>query len=241
MNSQQSARRHSGPWELRFAENLLRMRERRGMTQTELANELRAEGLPFHQQTIQRIENGERPVRLNEAYRIAAALGAQLEEMTSSFYSTSKDMTWVLDRLIGNGRHVTYAITEHLSDFLGNVSELMEMLDNYRLTSHEEDRGSSFSDLPRWVQTGLAFCYRINIDLAKYEKTIVALGSFLGDDYDETSPEKWRFFESTETHDTNTLLNELDRLVRSNDCEELRRLADKSGPQLLALLRSAAD
>lgn len=69
-------------WERNFIEHMFRLRESLQMSQTDLARELKAFGLPFHQQTVQRIEAGERPVRLNEAHLIAFALGTTLDAMT---------------------------------------------------------------------------------------------------------------------------------------------------------------
>lgn len=72
-------------WESNFRERMEKMRTAAGMTQTELARVLREQyGLPFHQATIQRIEAGERPVRLNEAHLIAHAFQADLETMTAA-------------------------------------------------------------------------------------------------------------------------------------------------------------
>jgi transcriptional regulator with XRE-family HTH domain len=63
------------PWEQAFIETMVRTRRGRSWSQTELAQRLSAGGgLPFHQQTIQRIESGSRPLRLNEAVVIARVL-----------------------------------------------------------------------------------------------------------------------------------------------------------------------
>ena len=48
-------------WERNFRQQMQRLREAQEMTQTDLARSLKAFGLPFHQQTIQRIESGEVP------------------------------------------------------------------------------------------------------------------------------------------------------------------------------------
>lgn len=61
-------------WEASFVENMTRRRKALGMSQSGLAKALAARGLPFHQPTIQRIENGERPIRLNEAVHIVQVL-----------------------------------------------------------------------------------------------------------------------------------------------------------------------
>lgn len=68
-----------------FATNLKRRREAQGITQTDLALRMRERGYPFHQQTIQRIEQVEdspRPVRLGEAIALSEILGTQLYVLT---------------------------------------------------------------------------------------------------------------------------------------------------------------
>lgn len=69
------------PWESSFRHRMKALRDRQGRTQAELATLATAAGLAFHQQTIQRIESGARPLRLNEAGVIADALGAKLTDM----------------------------------------------------------------------------------------------------------------------------------------------------------------
>ena len=69
------------PWEDAFISNMKRRREELGLSQTEFARRLANEGLPFHQQTVQRTEIGARPVRLNEAVVISELLGQTLPEM----------------------------------------------------------------------------------------------------------------------------------------------------------------
>lgn len=67
----------------RFVRAMKEAREAAGMTQNQLARTLRDEyGLSFQQQMIQRIETGQRPVRLNEAFAVADALGSTVTEMT---------------------------------------------------------------------------------------------------------------------------------------------------------------
>lgn len=70
------------PWEAVFQKNVKTLRERRGWSQTELAKRLSSQGLPFHQQQVQRIETGARPVRLNEAMLLAKTFGVSWDDMT---------------------------------------------------------------------------------------------------------------------------------------------------------------
>ena len=67
-----------------FAANVKRFRESQNMTQTDLARLMAERGFSFHQQTVQRIENGSRPVRLDEAYHLADALGGDIRFMSYS-------------------------------------------------------------------------------------------------------------------------------------------------------------
>ncbi|MEX5259576.1 helix-turn-helix transcriptional regulator [Kocuria sp. CPCC 205263] len=72
-----------GTMNRRFRENMRRIREEKGWSQGELSRRLVDSGLSvFHQTTITRIENGSRPVKLDEAGVIAEALGVTLEVMT---------------------------------------------------------------------------------------------------------------------------------------------------------------
>jgi transcriptional regulator with XRE-family HTH domain len=79
-------------WENNFIQQMVRLREVRKMTQTDLARRLNeAYGLPFHQPTVQRIESGERPIRLNEAYAIADILGADHAAMARCLPTPDED------------------------------------------------------------------------------------------------------------------------------------------------------
>ncbi|MFF0862349.1 multiprotein-bridging factor 1 family protein [Nonomuraea sp. NPDC003560] len=89
---------HPNPrWEHNFVQQMKRLREARKMTQTDLARELKAYGLPFHQPTVQRIENGERPVRLNEAIVIARVLEADFNGMLTEG-TTDQELRFTVDR-----------------------------------------------------------------------------------------------------------------------------------------------
>jgi transcriptional regulator with XRE-family HTH domain len=64
--------------ETNFRLNLRHYRESEDLTQADLAERLRKEGLSFHQQTVQKIERGERKVGFVEAVAIAQVLGVDL-------------------------------------------------------------------------------------------------------------------------------------------------------------------
>ena len=62
-----------------FAENLRAAREHAGMSQGTLAGIMADLGYPFHQQTIARIELGERKVEGEEAFALARSVRANVE------------------------------------------------------------------------------------------------------------------------------------------------------------------
>lgn len=65
-----------------FRESMKALRAAQDLNQTDLARKIRDAGLAFHQSTIAKIESGTRPVRLDEAYAIAQALGSSADDMT---------------------------------------------------------------------------------------------------------------------------------------------------------------
>jgi transcriptional regulator with XRE-family HTH domain len=61
--------------ELRFGRQARDRRKALGVSQEAIAQQLRAEGMPLTQTQISRIEEGKRPVRLDEAVALSRALG----------------------------------------------------------------------------------------------------------------------------------------------------------------------
>lgn len=62
--------------------NVRRYRTARGLSQADLATALSSRGEQVHQQTIQKIEKGSRPLKFAEALRIAEALDISAAELT---------------------------------------------------------------------------------------------------------------------------------------------------------------
>lgn len=239
MNSQQAGTADRGPWELRFITNLQRLRERRSLKQTDLARALRRAGLPFHQQTIQRIENGDRPVRLNEAYLIAQELDVELEQMTSSFYSGLGELQWEMKRLLDNSTEITYSLTEKLVDLLSGVGPLLVTIESYL----EGSEHNTFAELPEWVKIGLACCYRVRYVIDRYVSLIEELGGFAGDEYGNTNYDEWDFEAHIDDFPSSnlSLIRDLENLIKVYNCQELRDLAEMSGRELLFNLQRFAE
>jgi transcriptional regulator with XRE-family HTH domain len=66
----------------RFAARLRDVRLALGVTQAQLAQRMRERGHAYVQQTIVKIEQGERVPRIGEAADLAASLGASLGQLT---------------------------------------------------------------------------------------------------------------------------------------------------------------
>lgn|GEM_PF-4690858 len=71
-------------WELRFRSRMRARRDSLKISQTEFARTMKAAGFAWHQQTVQRVEAGERPVRLNEVAEIARLLGTSVSALTEA-------------------------------------------------------------------------------------------------------------------------------------------------------------
>lgn len=72
-----------------FAASVRSARLAKGWSQTHLAAVARKQGLRFHQQTVQRVEEGSRPVRLGEAVCLAGIFGTDVGAMTGAEFSSS--------------------------------------------------------------------------------------------------------------------------------------------------------
>lgn len=66
-----------------FAASMRRLREEFELTQTDVAKAMSKQGFSFHQPTVQRIESGERPIRLDEARAIAEILHSDVGVMVT--------------------------------------------------------------------------------------------------------------------------------------------------------------
>lgn len=127
------------PWERNFREQMIRTRETLGMTQTQLARRLASWGLPFHQQTVQRVEAGQRPVRLNEAHLIARELGLDLETMTTTATPNARGMMLAVDEMRRGAELFKDHITEDLGEWADTSAGLILAVDEL-LKQYDPDR-----------------------------------------------------------------------------------------------------
>lgn len=77
--------------ETQFIENVRLHRGTRGWSQEQLAQRLTAAGYPFRQQTVLKVENGQRPLRLGEAIALSALFGVSIDVLSGMREETHDD------------------------------------------------------------------------------------------------------------------------------------------------------
>jgi transcriptional regulator with XRE-family HTH domain len=101
-----------------FRKGLRAERERRGLTQPELAELFRANGINLHWSTIAKIENGDRSVRIDEAARIADVFEVSLDTLLGRAAAPGgKDELYTLRALVHTAGH-TASLAENLESSL---------------------------------------------------------------------------------------------------------------------------
>lgn len=151
------------------------------MTQTDLAKRLRTSyDLPFHQQTVQRIESGERPVRLDEAYLIAEELDADLATMVSTSTPDADEMRLAVDRLRRGARSLGEDLNELASDFV----ELLEAL-HYQVYKSAGDAEVPEEPLDPVTKWGMGWATLGGQALKDVFELVADLEAFAGGDPDK--------------------------------------------------------
>lgn len=109
-----------------IARNLRRARERRGLSQSELARRITDIGLQgFHQTTIARLETSQRALRAAEAFAVCQVLGISLETLAAS---PSADQ---LQGVIESAGEQAIAFDEATRELMHARRELASLLDTY--------------------------------------------------------------------------------------------------------------
>lgn len=114
------------PWQSTYARELERRRERAGMSQSELARRATEAGLPLHQTTVARIENGSRSISLNEALVLARILGTDPLAM-ADYESASEDLLVTTESAL---RHAQSVARESRVDIAAALTRLSDALDD---------------------------------------------------------------------------------------------------------------
>ncbi|MGJ9372264.1 helix-turn-helix domain-containing protein [Nesterenkonia sp. CF4.4] len=162
-----------------FVRNILKERDRRGMTQGAFATYLRDRGVKgMHQTTLSRMENGSRPLKLREAIQIADALKVPLGHLLTppdhvAAINGLFDLTEGLDGCLDD---MTQAINRALS-LLSKGAEAIGALDDVSDELVGEDDvwdeiRRARSSLEAYVEGGLeSFIHRARAEswLTNYE------------------------------------------------------------------------
>lgn len=172
-------------WEENFRAQLKARREASGESQSALAKRIAASGLAFHQPTVQRIEDGKRPVRLDEAHVIADALGTTVVAMTA----TGNPFAGEEDPAVAELGRSWGAVQRQIDDALYKLTGLAGQLDHFAtlLEAHPEAAeglwGKGDDDWVDWVRSTVEISTQyaperiILTAPARYERILAALDS----------------------------------------------------------------
>ena len=110
-----------GPLGQTFAREVRRLRELRGLSQTDLAVQLREQyGLKFHQATIDRVEKAQRPCRLDEVYALAEVLGSTVDDMLAD-WSNADDAFRELTNIARRAQETEFRISMGIHQELATI------------------------------------------------------------------------------------------------------------------------
>jgi transcriptional regulator with XRE-family HTH domain len=145
----------------RVGVNLQRYRKAKGFSQSDLAEQLSARGLPFQQQTVLKVEKGARPLRFEEACAIAEILRIKLASM-SEHIGDDRMAVFVVE-LMGRTRRIAMArkgieelreetrrkeeeLCRQIEDLTKEVCELEDQLPDIGAVQDDEGRWHWDSD-----------------------------------------------------------------------------------------------
>lgn len=136
-----------------FGESVKVYREEKGWSKSEFATRLRTAGLEnFHPTTVTRLENGERPTRLNEAAIISRVLGSTIDGLVQFdfVYDYLEDATYAYDRACRLlGLHFKYLKTS-IMEASQEEMILQSKIDDGELSADEIDRAKEA--IKRWKE-----------------------------------------------------------------------------------------
>ena len=132
-----------------FAIQIRETRERRKMSQGELARQMSARGSPFYQQTIRRIEEGRRKVSVGEAKALAEILGTSVDRLTWPGQEASAAA--LLDMSIGRAQEAYEQIASWTATLLWALRQLQ--------TTVGETEGKTFREAEKMQQILDEGCY----------------------------------------------------------------------------------
>lgn len=126
--------------------NIRRYRDALGLSQTDLSERLTRPGEPFHQQTVQKIEKGTRPLRLSEAARIAEVLGVSIADFAAVRPTPESVASVAMHRRTIEVVNASGAVDSHLEKL---ASELLRLARVYAKSAAVQGLDASVGDFAR--------------------------------------------------------------------------------------------
>lgn len=177
-----------GPLGQAFAREVRRRRELRGLSQTDLALQLRDRyGLKFHQATIDRVEKAVRPCRLDEVYAIAEVLGSTVDDMLDDWSTTERawrQLAGIALRARESEARIALAVQQNLESIQGDRERVLA-----GLARRGEHNGTD--EVGEWAQDVLADLDQIwawAADFAKTSANTPAVPAWVSDMLNATQP-----------------------------------------------------
>jgi transcriptional regulator with XRE-family HTH domain len=106
----------------RFAVNVREERERRKLSQADVARQMAAIGWPWHPQTVQKIEAGHRKVAVGEAEALARILHTTVDRLT--WPGDVASAAWLLNTAIANAQKAWNDIARRTVTLLYALNQL---------------------------------------------------------------------------------------------------------------------
>jgi len=157
-----------GPLGQAFAREVRRRRELRGLSQTDLALQLRDRyGLKFHQATIDRVEKAVRPCRLDEVYAIAEVLGSTVDDMLDDWSTTERawrQLAGIALRARESEARIGLAVQQNLESIQGDRERVLAGL-------ARRGEGDGADEIAEWAGAVLADLDRIWAWASEFAKT----------------------------------------------------------------------
>lgn len=122
--------------ERRIGRNMRRVRESLGLKQQDVADKMNEAGFKFHQTQVAKVERGERPVRVNEWFAIANALGIDAEALLEGGPGTD-DRLWEAELHYERCRMVVDAAGVRLHEAGTTYQDALDVFQQVRTKYHE--------------------------------------------------------------------------------------------------------
>jgi transcriptional regulator with XRE-family HTH domain len=105
-------------------------RERRGLSQADVADYLTRKGIPCYRTTITKIEAGMRDARVDEISAIADMFGISLDALTGRT-PRDTDLLWAVSKLTGNAQKMSTEVSALRLRFIADAEDVRAIADDF--------------------------------------------------------------------------------------------------------------